>query len=62
VQEAVEQERWALFVCHEVGDAGPLGIAADALDGFCRAVTVDSQVWVAPVVEVAERIRQRAAP
>jgi peptidoglycan/xylan/chitin deacetylase (PgdA/CDA1 family) len=62
VHDAVEQERWAVFVCHEVGDAGPLGIGADALDGFCRELERDDRIWVAPVVEVAERIRRRATP
>jgi peptidoglycan/xylan/chitin deacetylase (PgdA/CDA1 family) len=61
VDRAVEQERWAVFVCHEVGEAGPLGIAVEALDALCRALATDRRVWVATVADVALRIRAKTA-
>ena len=60
VERTVEQERWAVLVFHEVGDPGPLGIAADALDELCRGLAADRRVWVAPVADVAERITTSA--
>lgn len=62
VDRAVEQERWIVLVCHEVGESGPLGIAEDALDALCRGIAANQRVWVAPVAEVAERITAKPAP
>jgi peptidoglycan-N-acetylglucosamine deacetylase len=61
VDRAVEQERWTVLVCHEVGASGPLGIAEDALDALCRGIAGNPRVWVAPVAEVAERITAKSA-
>jgi len=61
VDRGVEQERWTVLVCHEVGEAGPLGIAEDALDALCRSLAGDRRVWVAPVADVAIRIREQPA-
>jgi peptidoglycan/xylan/chitin deacetylase (PgdA/CDA1 family) len=62
VERTVDQQRWAVIVCHEVGEAGPLGIATAELDALCREIAVDRRVWVAPVAEVAERINSMATP
>ena len=64
VERTVEEERWAVLVFHEVGDGGPLGVAADVLDELCRGFAADRRVWVAPVADVAERITSsgRRAP
>ena len=62
VERTVEQQRWAVLVCHEVGEPGPLGIATAELDALCREIAADRRVWVAPVVEVAERINSTAMP
>lgn len=60
VERAVELERWAVLVCHEVGESSRLGIAEDALDALCRGIARNPRVWVAPVTEVAERIRKES--
>ena len=51
-----------MLVCHDVGEAGPLGIVTAELDALCRAIAGDRRVWVAPVAEVAERINSMATP
>ncbi len=60
VERTVEEERWAVLVFHEVGDAGPLGVAVDTLDELCRGLAADRRVWVAPVADVAGRITTSA--
>jgi peptidoglycan/xylan/chitin deacetylase (PgdA/CDA1 family) len=61
VEDAVARGRWVVFVCHEVGDPGPLGTAPEALDGLCSEIARDDRVWVAPVLDVAGRLRRAAA-
>jgi hypothetical protein len=41
---------------HDIGGDGPQTVSALELDAFCRRVTRDDRVWVAPVAEVAERV------
>ena len=61
VDRTVEEQRWAVLVFHEVGDPGPLGVAADAFAELCRRLAADRRVWVAPVAAVAEQITSTSA-
>jgi hypothetical protein len=41
---------------HDIGTDGPQTVSAPELDRFCRSLVRDERVWVAPVIEVAERV------
>jgi peptidoglycan/xylan/chitin deacetylase (PgdA/CDA1 family) len=47
---------WVVMAGHDVGRCGAQTVPASALDRFCQRLSRDDRVWVAPVVEVAERV------
>jgi peptidoglycan/xylan/chitin deacetylase (PgdA/CDA1 family) len=50
------RREWVIMAAHDIGADGPQTLSASELDGFCRTLARDDRVWVAPVVEVAERV------
>jgi peptidoglycan/xylan/chitin deacetylase (PgdA/CDA1 family) len=51
--------RWVVMVGHDVGGGGYQTVLAVALEALCRRVS-HSDVWVAPVAEVATHLRRGA--
>ncbi|HEV2070178.1 MAG TPA: polysaccharide deacetylase family protein [Acidimicrobiales bacterium] len=53
--------RWVIMAAHDVGEGGDQTVLADALETLCqRAAQPD--VWVAPVAEVANYLRDAPGP
>lgn len=50
---------WVIMVGHDIGQRGSQTVPVGELDRFCRRVSHDDRVWIAPVLQVAERIRSR---
>ena len=48
--------RWVILAGHDVGDDGEQTVLVSAFERICRRLT-ESDVWVAPVREVARRLR-----
>ena len=48
---------WVIMVGHDIGQRGPQSVLVRELDRFCRRVSQDDRIWIAPVLQVAERIR-----
>jgi peptidoglycan/xylan/chitin deacetylase (PgdA/CDA1 family) len=62
VDAAVASGRWVVMAGHDVGHGGEQTVRVDALEALCRRAG-ESDVWVAPVVEVARRLgRMRGSP
>jgi len=57
VDAAVEDGRWLVVVAHEIDGGGSWSLSSRALDELCRDVAGRSDVWVAPVVDVARHLR-----
>jgi peptidoglycan/xylan/chitin deacetylase (PgdA/CDA1 family) len=57
VDAAIEESRWLVLVAHEIDCAGPWSLSSHALDELCRDVARRSELWVAPVVDVARHLR-----
>ncbi|MBO3755348.1 MAG: hypothetical protein FGF53_10825, partial [Candidatus Brockarchaeota archaeon] len=52
----VYEGRWAIFTFHGINE-GHLPVSSEDLSGFLRFLhTHRDEIWVAPVVEVAEHI------
>jgi peptidoglycan-N-acetylglucosamine deacetylase len=47
---------WVILAGHDIGADGPQTVRAPELDDLCRRLVRDDRVWVAPVVDVAERV------
>lgn len=56
VAAGMTRGEWVIMAGHDIGAGGPQTLAAPELDGFCRRLVRDDRVWVAPVVDVAERV------
>jgi peptidoglycan-N-acetylglucosamine deacetylase len=61
VAAGMARGEWVIMAGHDIGADGPQTVSARELGGFCRSLIRDDRVWVAPVVEVAERVA-RAHP
>jgi hypothetical protein len=48
---------WVIMVGHDIGQRGPQTVPVRELDRFCRCISQDDRIWIAPVLEVAERVR-----
>jgi peptidoglycan-N-acetylglucosamine deacetylase len=48
---------WVIMVGHDIGQRGPQTVPIRELDRFCRRVSQDDRIWIAPVLQVAERVR-----
>ena len=57
VERGVADGRWVVLAGHDVGGGGEQTVLASALDALCRRAA-EPDVWVAPVAEVAARLRQ----
>jgi len=60
VATGMTRGEWVIMAGHDIGRPGPQTVAARELERFCSNVTKDDRIWVAPVVEVAERIAAHA--
>jgi hypothetical protein len=59
VDAAIEQRRWLVLVAHEIDGGGPWSLSSHALDELCTNVAERSDLWVAPVVDVARHLREQ---
>jgi len=50
------RREWVIMAGHDIGTDRPQTVSAPELDRFCRSLVRDERVWVAPVIEVAERV------
>jgi peptidoglycan/xylan/chitin deacetylase (PgdA/CDA1 family) len=48
---------WVIMVGHDIGQRGPQTVPVWELDRFCRRVSQDDRIWIAPILQVAERVR-----
>ncbi len=48
---------WVIMVGHDIGQRGPQTVPVWELDRFCRRVSQDDRIWIAPVLQVAEHIQ-----
>lgn len=56
VAAGMARGEWVILAGHDIGAGGPQTVPARELDMLCRRLARDDRVWVAPVVEVAERV------
>jgi peptidoglycan/xylan/chitin deacetylase (PgdA/CDA1 family) len=56
VTAGMARGEWVILAGHDIGDDGPQTVPARELGAFCRRLAGDGRIWVAPVVEVAERV------
>ena len=56
VAAGMTRGEWVIMAGHDIGADGPQTVSAPELDRFCSSLIRDDRVWVAPVVEVAERV------
>ena len=61
VEEGAADSRWVILAGHDVGGGGEQTVLPRALARLCRRMAEDD-VWVAPVREVAARLRRARAP
>src|SRR5262245_23649620 len=57
VDAAIEDSRWLVVVAHEIDGEGPWSLSSRALDELCRDAARRSDLWVAPVLDVARHLR-----
>jgi peptidoglycan-N-acetylglucosamine deacetylase len=57
VDAGMARGEWVIMVGHDVGQHGPQTVPARELDRFCHRVVRDDRIWIAPVLQVAERVR-----
>lgn len=48
--------RWVVLVGHDVGEGGHQTVPVESLEALCRRL-VGPDVWVAPVAEIAKRLK-----
>ena len=56
VSAGMARGEWVILAGHDIGAGGTQTVSVRELDCFCRRLVEDDRVWVAPVVEVAERV------
>lgn len=54
VDTGITRGEWVVMAGHDIGRHGDQTVDSGDLDRFCRRLTRDDRVWVAPVAEVAE--------
>jgi len=57
VDAAIEEGRWLVLVAHEIDGDGAWSFSSRALDELCHDVARRSELWTAPVVDVARHLR-----
>jgi hypothetical protein len=57
VDTAIEDGRWLVVVAHEIDQDDPWSLSSRALDDLCREVKGRSDLWIAPVLDVARHLR-----
>lgn len=56
VDDAAAEGKWIILAGHDVGEGGEQTVLVDALEALCRRLA-DDDTWVAPVADVAGRLR-----
>jgi peptidoglycan/xylan/chitin deacetylase (PgdA/CDA1 family) len=59
VDRAIEDGRWLVLVAHEIDRPGPWSLSSTALEELCHEIARRSELWTAPVVDVARHLRAR---
>jgi peptidoglycan/xylan/chitin deacetylase (PgdA/CDA1 family) len=57
VDAAIADRRWLVLVAHDIDGTGPWSLSSRALDELCAAAVARSDLWVAPVLDVARHLR-----
>jgi hypothetical protein len=57
VDAAIDDGRWLVLVAHHIDGTGPWSLSSRALDELCAHAARRSELWVAPVVDVARHLR-----